>query len=142
LCCPLHHRSRYPRHFPEFNESITSINAALQDTIRSLAHPRIRFARLRGLYKPPASFYSDGVHYTDVGSQLLLRGFRSALHGAARVAPSFGTGIVYPLLGFGRLLRLFLSGYNRLLRQFVFSLASAACFGICFWPRPPASANF
>lgn len=116
IVCQLHHRSRPPPHFSEFNDTISAINASLQDTIRSQAHPRIRFARLRGLFKPSASYYCDGVHYADVGSQLFLRGVRSALHGAARVAPNFGTGIVYPH-----------SGYGRLPRQLYFFLASAAC---------------
>ena len=89
VLCQLHFRSDPP--CSDFNDKVASINRLLLEGVQSGKEPRLHFARLRGLYRPPAAAYCDGVHYASTGLQLMLRGVRAALHRAARFNLSVAT---------------------------------------------------
>ena len=73
----LHFRASQPSE--SFNNTVAFLNKRLRHTILGLGNPRLHYASSRGLYKPPASLYSDGTHFTDAGERLLLRGVRGAV---------------------------------------------------------------
>jgi lysophospholipase L1-like esterase len=73
------HRFRY-------NADVRAINAALEVRISALPDPAVSFVHVRGLCKPPPSYYCDGVHYNHKGEQCLLRAVRKVVRDARPVA--------------------------------------------------------
>lgn len=69
-----------------FNGAVRIINDLLHREIAALGDPRVTFVRVRGLYKPPPSFYCDGIHFNHKGQQCLLRAIRKAICDARAMA--------------------------------------------------------
>lgn len=69
-----------------FNASVRVINDKLKSRIKAMQDPSVLYVHVRGLCKPPPSFYCDGVHYNHKGQQCLLRAVHKTVRDARPVA--------------------------------------------------------
>ena len=64
--------------YPRFARDCATVNRLVRIAVAERNDPRLSFAIIRGLKRPPPTYFRDGIHYSSPGQRLFRRGVRAA----------------------------------------------------------------